>query len=187
MLKEELRTDLKLKVEAREEVAKPKGEILPELQVEQLRGRTLIVVGDMVARSAIEAGLRPAILIIDLRVQRKRVEPPPALEEYEIIRTKNPPGLITKGAWGAVRQSIERARAGKKVAVVVEGEEDLLGFPAAYFAPEGSILLYGQPDRGVVVVHMSEKERGRVKRMLAELFEPASGVENDCAEDEISS
>ena len=59
-----------------------------------------------------------------------------------------------------------------KVAVVVKGEEDLLGFPVAILSQPGSLMLYGQPDVGMILVEVNEEVRESAKKLLLEAFNP---------------
>ena len=51
----------------------------------------------------------------------------------------------------------------------VEGEEDLLAIPAVTKAPLGSIVYYGQPKVGVVMVAVDEEARLRAGRTLRQM------------------
>lgn len=73
------------------------------------------------------------------------------------INTFNPPGSITAEA-----QSIlfEAAKGCSHLAVIVDGEEDLLVLPLMVYLPVGSLIIYGQPREGMVVISLN-KERKR--------------------------
>jgi len=48
--------------------------------------------------------------------------------------------------------------------VHIKGEEDLLTLPAVLFAPLDSVVCYGQPGKGMVLVKVTEeKKRGALK------------------------
>ena len=55
--------------------------------------------------------------------------------------------------------------------VLVEGEEDLLTLVAVLEAPEGSLVVYGQPHDGVVAVKADKKTKERVQQVV-EAMEP---------------
>ncbi len=98
----------------------------------------LITVGDVATKTVLDAGLMPALIIIDNKVGRK---PFFGLRKYQSLFThskkvKSGPGYISKSAMSAIRKS--------KV-IEVDGEEDLLALPAIAYAREGSVLYYGQP------------------------------------------
>jgi hypothetical protein len=52
------------------------------------------------------------------------------------------------------------------VRLMINGEEDLLVIPACIFAPENSIVLYGQPNQGLVIVKITPEIRNKTQRLL---------------------
>jgi len=52
------------------------------------------------------------------------------------------------------------------VRITVDGEEDLLALPLLLILPEGSILMYGQPYEGMVVVKINSKVRKKAKDLM---------------------
>lgn len=167
-----LACNLRLKQEARSSISKPKGLILKELSKEFLKGKVVLAVGDAVFRNLVKIGIKPCLCVLDLRIRRKRVkEPKEALEGYVVLKTRNPPGSITSDAWHTIRKAMCAISRGQKVAVLVDGEEDLLGFPVAISGPLGSLLIYGQPGEGAVIVQITEAEKKRAIKILEESFE----------------
>jgi len=52
------------------------------------------------------------------------------------------------------------------VRIIVTGEEDLLVLPVAVFAPGNSVVLYGQPNEGLVLVQITEEVRNKAKSIM---------------------
>lgn len=52
------------------------------------------------------------------------------------------------------------------VRITVMGEEDLLVLPVCIYAPDNSIVLYGQPNEGLVLVEVSTEIRNKVQTLL---------------------
>jgi len=52
------------------------------------------------------------------------------------------------------------------VHIVVDGEEDLLVIVAVLYAPEGSLVVYGQPGEGIVVVRVTGEKRAEAVGIL---------------------
>jgi len=52
------------------------------------------------------------------------------------------------------------------VRIVVNGEEDLLVIPVCVHAPDNSIVLYGQPNEGLVVVEITPEIRNKTQSLL---------------------
>ena len=65
----------------------------------------------------------------------------------EFIRVKNPAGTLTDELICALEHAVEHP----PFTVIVDGEEDLAVIPLVIAAPDGAIVLYGQPHRGVVL------------------------------------
>ena len=67
------------------------------------------------------------------------------------MKLVNSPGTISAASWEVIAEAL---RIGNS-AVVVEGEEDLLVLVAVSVAPFLSLVVYGQPNVGIVLVRVS--------------------------------
>ncbi|HUH78537.1 MAG TPA: GTP-dependent dephospho-CoA kinase family protein [Methanoregula sp.] len=117
------------------------GELLP-----RITGKTVYSVGDVVTHNLQTRGITPAIAVIDGHSMRTPCRRLPSVQG-ECIRVKNPAGTLTD----ELARALEHAVAHPPATIVVEGEEDLAVIPLVLAAPEGSIILYGQPGKGVVL------------------------------------
>jgi hypothetical protein len=122
----------------------------------------IISVGDALSQALLERDIFPEVLIIDYKVMR-RPSVPLVAEGYETVAIKNDPGTISDEAWAGVEYAVKRDR---KVKVVVEGEEDLLTLIAIISAPESSIVVYGQPHEGMVVVEVTLEKKKQMKKIV---------------------
>ena len=52
------------------------------------------------------------------------------------------------------------------VRLFVNGEEDLLVLPVCIHAPENAVVLYGQPNEGLVIVIITPEIRNKVQTIL---------------------
>jgi len=125
----------------------------------------IITVGDRVSSSLPRKGILPDFMIVDNKVMRRTI-PPIKLDADQTFHAKNPPGTITDEAWNTVREALEQE---KRVKIVVEGEEDLLTLVAVLFAPENSVVIYGQPHEGVVMIRVTKKTREMVSKLVDEM------------------
>ena len=107
---------------------------------------TLYAVGDVVTHNLQKTGITPAIAVIDGHTMRLPCKRLPVFQG-ECIRVKNPAGTLTDDLIRALDHAILHPPA----TVIVEGEEDLAVIPLVIAAPEGTIVLYGQPNQGVVL------------------------------------
>jgi uncharacterized protein (UPF0218 family) len=124
----------------------------------------LILVGDTVSRYAIEFGIRPTIMIIDNKEKRAQ-----AIEfahkKQVVFRTKNAAGTIELDAWKNVEEAIGRG----DCAVIVDGEEDLLTLVAVLVAPVGSLVVYGQPGQGIVLVRITPEKKREIEMIIEQM------------------
>ena len=147
----------------------------------------VLAVGDVVSLTLKTLGVTPRLFVCDYQTQRglpsgrgpgamaaavKDAANEKTLYELELgswgdlaFRVRNPAASITREAWDAVRLGLQHDDG--PVRVVVEGEEDLLGIPCFLEAPVGSVVLYGMPNQGVVVVRVDLAFKARVAALLA--------------------
>jgi len=157
----------------REILRKPLGKLYPAKcnPIERIKGELsdpelLITIGDVVTLSTIDFWRVPNLCVVDYKTKRSGIsedlkERLQAVELME-IRVRNPAGRITSELVAGMRKGVESKRA----KVVVEGEEDLATIPAVLLAPEGSVVLYGQPDEGVVAISVTDEKKEETKDLF---------------------
>ena len=130
----------------------------------------VIAVGDAVSSWMRLYGVDVSLYVVDRKTLRVDVgETVTGLREVVV---RNPPGEVTEEAYEVLRQVLE----GGDVKVVrVEGEEDLLALPLVLLAPVGSIVVYGQPYVGVVVVRVTSETKAEVGELLEAMRVSESG------------
>jgi hypothetical protein len=136
-----------------------------ELQ-EHVKDRLIAVVGDVASAHVIQAGYRPKIVIVDFKTRRKKELDLPSeirLIGKERIKVVNPPAQITPALWDAVEKAY-----GMKgpVRIEVDGEEDLASLVCIVKGPEGSLVIYGVPGKGMTVVTVNEHTKGMAQKAL---------------------
>lgn len=119
-----------------------------------LKNKDIIVVGDVVSEAVLKSNVKPKITVIDYRTKRTRrhiaVSREYFTERHKII---NPPGMISLEALLLFRNILTR-RNTQSILVEVLGEEDLLVLPAMMFSPNNTVIIYGQPDWGLVLIEI---------------------------------
>ena len=80
-----------------------------------------------------------------------------------MLHIKNPQGTITGEAITAVREALE---SDDHFHIIVDGEEDLLALIAVLYAPERSLVVYGQPYEGIVVVEVTSGKKDKAMEIL---------------------
>lgn len=125
----------------------------------------LIAVGDRVSRNIIKSGVLPDVTIVDNKVMRKHIVPF-RIEADETYFVKNPAGTLTDESWSVTKKAINLKN---RVTILVDGEEDLFALVAVISAPKGSIVVYGQPKEGIVIIEVTEVTKKKfheiIKRM----------------------
>jgi hypothetical protein len=127
----------------------------------------LVTVGDAVTARLIRLGIPPAVQVVDGREKRRR-RPLPEGKVASELRVRNAAGGLSDAAFTRVAQALV---APKPVRLLVEGEEDLFTLIVLANYPHGTRVVYGQPDKGLVIVRI----RARARRS-AQLILRAMGV-----------
>ncbi|MGQ9459699.1 MAG: GTP-dependent dephospho-CoA kinase family protein [Candidatus Bathyarchaeaceae archaeon] len=157
-LREELKSPLGLLIQGSFNETMKK---LKEL-IKKEKPSKIISVGDSVSESMTRHGISPQVLIVDNKVMREPIHPI-AVDADQTLHLKNPAGTLAEEAWTVIKEALKGKR---QTRVLVDGEEDLLTLVAVLCAPENSLVVYGQPREGIVVVKVTEKTREMVRRIV---------------------
>ena len=122
----------------------------------------IVSVGDTVSRNLHEHELNPQLSITDNKRMRRRVKPR-IFTGKNIVHVRNPQGTITEEAITAIRGALE---SNEYFHIIVDGEEDLLALIAVLYAPENSLVVYGQPHEGIVVIKVTPEKKAGAKEIL---------------------
>ena len=136
-----------------------KKNVLKKIYAESI----IITVGDRTTENMAQLGLRPQIQIIDgLEKRNQRLVPADDAINTK-LSCKNPPGEITEESMQVIQKAFSCE---PPVRIIVDGEEDLLVIPVCIFAPENSVVMYGQPNEGLVIVHITPEIQAKVQKIL---------------------
>jgi uncharacterized protein (UPF0218 family) len=127
-----------------------------------IKGKDVYTVGDVVTHNLRKKGITPAVAVVDGYTMRSPCNRMPELHG-ECIQVKNPAGTITD----ELIRALERAVRNPPSTIVVDGEEDLAVIPLILTAQDGTIVLYGQPHKGVVLRTVDSEARKTAQRFLA--------------------
>ena len=153
---------LRLPEDKRKDFKEPKGKLFKNSElafeyIESTKPVEIITVGDRVSATFIEAGYEPEMVIVDYSIERAPADDylKEIVQDYSVpeVKVKNPAGSITQELWQTIK------KADKPVKIVVSGEEDLATLPATLFASLGSVVVYGQPGEGLVIVKVTEEKK----------------------------
>ena len=159
----------------RDKLKEPIGRLISD-EKELLRilneSKYIASVGDQVTYTLLKNDIMPVFCVVDFKIKRHKATP----EIEGVIRSfgkrkvigKNPPGCISDDLWNAIETAWENLKDGR-ILIEVIGEEDLAALPAIFLAPSYVTIIYGLPDKGVVVVKALEENKKKVKEILDEL------------------
>ena len=160
---------MKLPDSLRDQLKIPLGILLPESQTDKANIKKhfsensyIITVGDRTTEKMIEFGLIPSLQIIDNQEKRVKREPPKLANATELT-VDNPAAEITSQSVDIIKKAFTMR---PPVRLCVNGEEDLLVIPACVHAPENAIVLYGQPNEGLVIVKITPEIRNKTQKLL---------------------
>jgi len=123
----------------------------------------IITVGDRTTENLLQLGIKPQIQIVDgLEKRSKRVVPTDDKTNTKLF-CKNPPGEITTESMKVIQEAFSTE---PPVRILVDGEEDLLVIPVCIYAPENAVVMYGQPNEGLVIVTVTPEIRAKVQKIL---------------------
>ena len=147
----------------------PFGTLIPDNQVTRQKvisilegAKRVIAVGDATTERLVSFGITPDVAVIDGRERRSRRNYPSNYAARELQCT-NPPGAISKEAIKVLQEVLKTPA---PVRMLVDGEEDMLALPLFVMSPEGSVVLYGQPLEGLVVVKITRERQKQAKDLM---------------------
>ena len=160
---------MKLPDSLRDQLKIPLGILLPESQVDKTNIKKhlsensyVITVGDRTTEKMIGFGLIPSLQIIDGKEKRAKREPPKLANAIELT-VDNPAAEITSQSIDIIKKAFTMQ---PPIRLCVNGEEDLLVIPVCVYAPENAIILYGQPNEGLVIVKITPEIRNKTQKLL---------------------
>ena len=113
-------------------------------------------VGDVVTEQLFCSKASWKVAIIDGYTKRERyvIDIP---KDVVVITVDNPPGCISSMLITTVQEAVSNVK--KQTVIHVNGEEDLALLPLLLFAQTETVLLYGQPNEGIVTLVVNDTSR----------------------------
>ncbi len=161
----------KISKNLRDILNKPIGILVNEKKLIQIlkNKKKIISIGDTVTYTLLKNGLKPIFCIVDYKTHRGICEDE-IIEEIKsfakkTIKVENPPGFITKDLYEVIKIIFENLQYGP-FRIEIDGEEDLASLIVLLFAPKDVTIIYGLPDKGVLVVKPTKQIKDKVKKIL---------------------
>ena len=134
----------------------------------------VITVGDATSQLLLNMGLIPFLHIIDHQEKRQKIAFQYQLSRKALnstiraIHTKNNAGEISDESFDLIKNIFDETPK-TPVRLLVDGEEDLLVLPVCLFAPENSVVMYGQPNVGLVIAEITDEVREKVQKIVNQM------------------
>ena len=134
----------------------------------------IATIGDICTLKIFDEIREPELCIIDMKTKRDTPLDVTQKDKMEKIGKRrinvdNKAGTISKELWASIDEAIKTHINTK---IVVNGEEDLATLAVISMVKIGAKVIYGMPDKGMVVVDVNQQEKKRansfLKRMLVD-------------------
>ena len=155
----------------RDFLKQPVGQLVDEKELLELlqNEKYIVSIGDMVTYTLLKNEIEPVFCIVDYKTRRGEC----SSEMIELIKSfgnksvivENPPATISDDLWNVIERAYENLEIGS-LRIEIEGEEDLASLAAIYMAPSDVTIIYGLPDKGVLVIKPTPENKQLVKEIL---------------------
>ena len=135
--------------------------------------KMIITVGDATTEKILSFDLMPNLAIIDgieRRIKKSELEMANLKNTfltknhiYNQYQCKNTKGTISKEAYLTIKKILFEE---EQAIMFIDGEEDLLALPVFALAPLDSIVFYGQPLEGIVMVKISDEIKNKSSNLI---------------------
>lgn len=151
----------------RESLKKPLGILIKDSDatkeniLKNIQGLFVITVGDATTEKLIKYGIIPSLQVVDGLEKRAKRELP-SFGTKTSFSCHNPAAQITQESIDVIKKALQVPPA----RITVIGEEDLLVLPVCVYAPENSVVLYGQPNEGLVILRINSEIRNKALSIM---------------------
>ena len=159
----------------RDLLKEPLGKLVNEKQLlELLNGEEYIIsIGDQVTYTLLKNDIEPIFCVVDYKTRRGEfpLEFIQIIKSYgdEVVKVDNPQGCITDELWDAIVNAFKNADDCVTTRIEVDGEEDLASLVAIFMAPPDVTIIYGLPNKGVLVVKPTPQNKEKVRNVLDQM------------------
>lgn len=155
----------------REILKQPIGQLVDEKKLLLMlsKEKHIVSIGDQVTYTILKHDIKPIFCVVDFKTRRGRcssdiVDKIRSFGKKSVI-VKNPPGCISDELWDTIKSAYDNIK-DCSLRIEIEGEEDLASLAAIYLAPRDVTVIYGLPDKGVLVVKANQENKRKVKEII---------------------
>ena len=132
----------------------------------------IATIGDICTLKIFDEIREPELCIIDMKTKRDTPLDVTQKDKMEkigkrIIHVDNKAGTISNELWDSIDEAINTHINTK---IVVNGEEDLATLAVISMVKMGAKVIYGMPDKGMVVVDVNQQTKERANKLLERML-----------------
>lgn len=161
-----------LKPEMAQELKQTSSKIYTDTPDILYKSEFVATVGDICTIKLIEEGIIPNLMVVDYKTKRSIKLAKMQLGVIENVKCKsvevdNEPGTISQQLYFEIKNAIKSKIMTK---IIVNGEEDLATLPVIKHSKIGAKVIYGMPDKGMVVVDVNQQAKERANKLLERML-----------------
>jgi len=155
----------------RDSLKEPIGQLLNEKQLLKVlkKEKNIVSIGDFVTYTLLKNDIEPIFCVVDFKTHRgpvsKKIKDVLKSFGKKTVVVKNPAKTITDDLWNVIKYAYENIQ-DCSLRIEVVGEEDLASLAAIFLAPIDVTIIYGLPNKGVLVVKATAENKDKVKEVL---------------------
>ena len=134
--------------------------------------KSVATIGDICTVKLIQEEIIPNLMIVDYKTKRNVKLTQKQMSVIESVKCKsvevdNESGTISQQLYFEIKKAIKSEIMTK---IIVNGEEDLATLPVIKHSKMGAKVIYGMPDRGMVVVDVNQQTKERANILLERML-----------------
>ena len=161
-----------LKPEMAKELKQTSSRIYTDTPKTLYKSQFIATVGDICTIKLIEEEIVPNLMVVDYKTKRSIQLTEMQMSTIESVKCKsvevaNKPGTISEQLYFEIKNAIKSEIMTK---IIVDGEEDLATLAVIKHSKLGAKVIYGMPDRGMVVVDVNQQAKKRASKLLERML-----------------
>ena len=134
--------------------------------------KSVATIGDICTVKLIQEEIIPNLMIVDYKTKRNVKLTQKQMSVIESVKCKsvevdNESGTISQQLYFEIKKAIKSEITTK---IIVNGEEDLATLPVIKHSKIGAKVIYGMPDKGMVVVDVNQQAKERANKLLERML-----------------
>ena len=134
--------------------------------------KSVATIGDICTVKLIQEEIIPNLMIVDYKTKRNVQLTEEQMSIIESVKCKsvevdNESGTISQQLYFEIKKAIKSEITTK---IIVNGEEDLATLPVIKHSKIGAKVIYGMPDKGMVVVDVNQQAKERANKLLERML-----------------